>query len=140
MEYKLSSGAHSVHALQYHLVQCVKYRRRALVDADVVDCLKMKIREISGTFDVEVLNVECDKDHFHLLFRAKPTLDIPKYLNAVKTISSRVIRQRFPKVRKVVWGDHFWSPSYFIASSGQVTLDQLMKYVAGQGKHVPKDV
>jgi len=140
MRYVLSRGSHSVYVLQYHLVQCVKYRRKALVDVDVVDCLKMVVREISKTFDVEVLSVECDKDHFHLLFRAKPTLDIPKYLNMVKTISSRTIRQKFPKVSKVIRGDHFWSPSYFIASSGQVTLDQLMKYVEGQGKNVSENV
>ncbi|WP_369798561.1 MULTISPECIES: transposase [unclassified Methanosarcina] len=27
-----------------------------------------------------MLNIECDKDHFHLLFSAKPSLDIPKYI------------------------------------------------------------
>nr|WP_304413489.1 hypothetical protein [Methanosarcina sp. WH1] len=26
---------------------------------------------MSETFDVEVLNIECDKDHFHFLFSAK---------------------------------------------------------------------
>jgi len=134
----LTHGSHSVHALQYHLVQCVKYRKKALVDPKVIDHLKMKVNEISETFDVDVLNVECDKDHFHLLFRAKPTLDIPKYLNALKTITSRTIRQKFPELKKILWGDHFWSPSYFIASSGQVTLDQLKKYVEEQGKNASK--
>ena len=92
------------------------------------------MREISETFDVEVLNIECDRDHFHLLFEAKPTLNIPKYLNAIKTITSREIQRNFPEVKKKLWKGAFWSRSYFLATTGQVTLDALKKYVENQGK------
>lgn len=132
MKYKLDRGSHSVYALQYHLVQCIKYRKKVLIDDKIVDFLKQKTREISETFHVDVLNIECDKDHFHMLFKAKPTLEIPKYLNAVKTITSREIQRNFPEIRKLLWGKQFWSRSYFLATTGQVTLGQLMKYVEGQ--------
>ena len=59
----------------------------------IVDLLKQKINEISQTFEVDVLNIEADKDHFHMIFKTKPTLDIPKYLNAIKTITSREIKR-----------------------------------------------
>ena len=118
--------------MQYHFVQCIKYRRKVLIDEKIIDLLRTKINEISKTFRVDVLNMECDKDHFHLLFKAKPTLDMPKYLNAIKTISSREIRRKFPKVKKKLWEDTFWSRSYFLATTGQVTLDQLKKYVESQ--------
>jgi putative transposase len=133
MIYKLDKGCHSVFALQYHFVQCVKYRRKVLVSDNIIDFLKQKIREISETFEVDVLNVECDKDHFHLLFKGKPTLDIPKYINAMKTISSREIQRKFPEVKKLLWKEAFWSRSYFLATTGQVTLDVLKKYVEEQG-------
>ena len=113
-------------------MQCIKYRRKVLSDENIIDLLRTKINEISKTFRVDVLNMECDKDHFHLLFKAKPTLDIPKYLNAIKTISSREIRRKFPKIKKKLWEDTFWSRSYFLATTGQVTLDQLKKYVESQ--------
>lgn len=132
MRYELDKGAHSVYALQYHLVQVVKYRKKVLEDG-VIDLLKQKIREISESFEVDVLNLECDRDHFHMIFKAKPTLDIPRYINAVKTITSREIQRKFPEVRKQLWGSVFWSPSYFLATTGQVTLDVLKKYVEGQG-------
>lgn len=96
--------------------------------------LKDKIREISMRFEVNVLNIECDKDHFHMLFKSKPTLDIPKYLNAIKTITSREIQRNFPEVKKLLWKKQFWSRSYFLTTTGQVTLDQLKKYVEGQGR------
>jgi putative transposase len=105
-----------------------------LVDDALIDLLKQKINDISKTFEVDVLGVECDKDHFHLLFKCKPTLDIPKYLNTLKTISSREINRKFPDVKKLLYDNAFWSPSYFLATSGQVTLDQLKKYVDNQGK------
>ena len=132
MIYKLDKGSHSVYALEYHFVQCIKYRRKVLTDEKIIDLLRTKINEISKTFRVDVLNMECDKDHFHLLFKAKPILDIPKYLNAIKTISSREIRRKFPKIKKKLWEDTFWSRSYFLATTGQVTLDQLKKYVESQ--------
>ncbi|MEM3576540.1 MAG: IS200/IS605 family transposase, partial [Thermoproteota archaeon] len=93
MVYKLDKGAHSVYALQYHLVQVVKYHRQVFENEKIVDFLKQKIREISESFDVDVLNLEYDKDHFHMLFKAKPTLDMPKYINAIKTITSREIQR-----------------------------------------------
>ncbi len=134
MKYKLDKNCHGVHALQYHLVQCVKYRRNALVKQEIIQYLKDKIREISMRFEVNVLNIECDKDHFHMLFKSKPTLDIPKYLNAIKTITSREIQRNFPGVKKLLWKKQFWSRSYFLATTGQVTLDQLGQYVEGQGE------
>lgn len=139
MRYKLERSSHSVYALQYHLVQRIKHRREVLDDEKIIDFLKQKIKEISETFDVEVLNIECDKDYFHMLFKGKPTLNIPKYLNAIKTITSREIRRNFPEVKKKLWKNAFWSRSYFLATTGQVTLDQLKNYVEKQGKKNDED-
>lgn len=134
MKYKLDKSSHSVHALQYHLVQCIKYRKKVLVKEEITGYLKEKTKEISDRFGVTVLNMECDKDHFHMIFKAKPTLDIPKYLNAIKTITSREIQRNFPDVKKVLWNKQFWSRSYFLATTGQATLEQLKRYVENQGK------
>ena len=132
MKYALDKGAHSVYALQYHFVQCIKFRRPVLSDVAICNYLKDKVREISENFEVEVLNIECDVDHYHMIFKSKPTLDIPKYINAIKTITSREIKRNFPETRKYIWKEAFWSRSYFLATTGQVTLEVLKKYVDGQ--------
>ncbi len=134
MHYDLDHGSHAVYSLQYHFVQCVKYRRPALSDPKIVDFLKSKIHSISKTFDVEVLNIECDKDHFHMIFTAKPTLELSKYINTIKTITSREIQKNFPEVKQLLWKNAFWSRSYFLATTGQVTLDILKKYVESLNK------
>ena len=128
MSYELDKGAHSVYSLYYHFIQVVKYRKKVFVNDAIVDLLKTKTREIAHTFDVNILDIECDKDHFHMLFKASPRLNIPQFINAVKTITSREIQRNFPDVKKELWEGKFWSPSYFLATSGQVTPDVLNKY------------
>lgn len=50
-------------------------------------------------------------------------------------VTSRLLRQEFPELKKILWGEHFWSPSYCLITTGQVTLDKLKKYVESQGKN-----
>ncbi|MGC8497215.1 MAG: IS200/IS605 family transposase [Thermoplasmata archaeon] len=132
MPYELDKGAHSVYSLYYHFIQVVKYRKKVFTNDVVVDLLKTKIREIAETFNVEVLNIECDTDHFHMLFKSTLLLKIPQFVNAIKTIISREIQRKFPEVKKDLWEGKFWSPSYFLATSGQVTLAVLKNYVDSQ--------
>ncbi|MGC9101432.1 MAG: IS200/IS605 family transposase [Caldisericum sp.] len=134
MRYRLDRGSHSVYAIYYHYVQVVKYRRKVFDNEEIINFLKEQIQEISKTFEIEIIDIGVDKDHFHMLFKAKPTLNIPKYINAIKTITSREIQRRFPQVKEKLWKGHFWSPSYFLATSGQVTLEMLRQYVESQGK------
>jgi putative transposase len=89
-------------------VQCIKYRRKVLCNPPLIDFLKTKIHNISKTFDVELLSIECDDDHFHMIVTAKPILDIPKYINTIKTITSREIRKNFPELKILLWEDTFW--------------------------------
>lgn len=124
----LDKGAHSVYSLYYQFVQVVKYRKKVFVNDAIVDLLNTETREIAHTFDVDILDMECDKDHSHMLFRASPWLNIPQFINAVKTITSREIQRNFPDLKKELRKGKFWSPSYFLATSGQVTPDVLNKY------------
>lgn len=134
MKYQLDKSSHSVHSLQYHLVQCVKYKKDVFDNNKIIDFLKQKIHEISIRFDVRVLNIECDKGYFYMIFKTKPKLDIPKYINTIKTITSREIKRKFPEVKKKLYREAFWSRSYLLVTTGQVTLDVLKKYVENQGK------
>ena len=121
MPYELDKGAHSVYSFYYHFIQVVKYRRKVFTNDAIVDLLKTKSMEI-----------ECDKDHSHMLFKSSPLLNIPQFINAVKTITSREIQRRFLDIKRELWKGKFWSPSYFLATSGHVTLDVLKRYVYSQ--------
>lgn len=70
-------------------------------------------------------------DHVHILFTAKPTTDITKFINSLKGVTSRKVRSEYPKVKQTL-EDLFWQPGYFLASTGQVSIDVLMDYVEDQ--------
>lgn len=47
--------------------------------------------------------------------------------------SSHHLRTEFPDhIRKYLWGQHFWSPSYFVASCGGAPLDIIEQYITNQ--------
>jgi putative transposase len=133
-KYIWDKNKHSVYALHYHLIICVKYRQKAFTNNKIIDRLKQIIEDISEKFDVIITNQETDIDHIHILLKCKPQTDLIKYINSLKGVSSRLLRQEFPELKKILWGEHFWSPSYCLITTGQVTLDKLKKYVESQGK------
>lgn len=128
----LDSNGNCVYSLMYHLIVCVKFRRRAFEKDYIAEECKNIIRRLSEASGVEVLEIECGSDHIHILFKTKPTTELTKYINLIKGRSSRELREKFPELRKILWGDAFWSPSYYIASAGNVSLDTLIKYVEDQ--------
>ncbi len=132
MKYKLDKGCHSVYSIQFHLVMCVKYRRKVLVDA-----LDMRLKElvvaVAEKFGVTIVEQETDKDHIHILFSGKPSITPSNFVNILKSATSRRLRNEFPDImKKHLWGGKFWSESYFLASTGQVTLEAIKRYVETQ--------
>lgn len=131
--YELDKGTNGVYSLNYHFITCVKYRQKVFTDDKIIERLKDIIIDISQEFDVKVIEQECGEDHLHLLFRCKPTLIFKDYIQALKGRSARLLRKEFPDLLKhKLCGDHFWSSSYFLATSGNVTLDVLMNYIQNQ--------
>lgn len=134
MNYTFDKSSHSVYTLNYHLIMCVKYRREIFLTDDIIDELKQRTKRIAEGFDITIINQECDKDHTHILFSAKPSSNLIKFINSLKGATSKAIRHRFPEVKKYLWKSVLWSSSYCLITTGQVTLDQLKKYVEEQGK------
>ena len=132
MKYKLDRSAHSVFALYYHLVVVVKYRRKALYSYDIRERLKEIVWDLSTKLGIDVVAQEPAEDHYHLLFKATPKTNLVNAVNVIKGVSSRRLRQEFPETKNLLRGDSFWSPSYFLATSGQVSLDAPKEYVDSQ--------
>lgn len=133
MEYELDTGAHSVYSLDYHLILVVKYRRSVLND-ERTDLLRHVTEQVSESYDVGIKDMEHDEDHVHILFGASPTTEITKYINVLKSATARRMNEKYGEEYKdMLWGGTFWSPSYCLISTGQVSLDQLREYVEQQG-------
>lgn len=70
----------------------------------------------------------------YILFASRPQVQLAKFVNALKSISARLLFREFPGLKKKLWGGHFWSPSYFLASAGEVKLEDAKRYVQSQGE------
>ncbi len=132
--YDWDKNKHSVYSLHYHMIICVKYRQKAFIKENIIDRLKQKNNEIAESFEVTITNQETDINHIHILFKCKPQTDLIKFINSLKGVTSRTLRKEFPELKKILWGDSFWSESYCLITTGQVTLDKLKHYVESQGK------
>lgn len=94
--------------------------------------MKNIIWNLARQLDIEIIAQEPAEDHVHVLFKAKPSTDLVKVVNTLKGVTARLLRKEFPQLQNLLWGNSFWSDSYFIASTGQVSLDVLKKYVEEQ--------
>ncbi|WP_413253817.1 IS200/IS605 family transposase [Streptomyces canus] len=62
--------------------------------------------------------------HVHLLVHYPPKVALSRLVGSLKGVSARRLRQEFPgHIRTYLWGDHFWSPSYFAASWRRTARD-----------------
>jgi putative transposase len=60
-------------------------------------------------------------------------MDLAKFVNNIKSVSSRRIRSEFAEqVNAFYWKDVLWNESYFIASCGGVTVSVLRQYIESQ--------
>jgi len=131
MEYSNDKGSHSIYNLQFHYVACVKYRRKVFTETVSARLKEINI-SIASKFGITIIEQETDKDHIHILFSGKPQVQLSKFINSLKSVSARMLFKEFPEIKDKLYSGTFWSPSYFIASTGQVTLDVLKRYVENQ--------
>ena len=131
MEY--DSKNHSKFLLMYHFIFVCKYRRKIL--EPISDELKQIIYEISRESDFEIIEMETDKDHIHLLIKSEPkfsALAIVRRLKQETTI--RLWKSQKEYLSKRYWKEHtLWSDGYFVCSIGNVSKETAAEYIRSQG-------
>ena len=126
-------GFRSVYRLNAHIVLVVKYRRKAITPL-ILSRLQEIFKNTLHKWDCELLEFNGESDHVHLLIDYKPDKPLSTLIGNLKTVSSRLIRKENPKLsQKYFYGKpYFWTGSYFVASCGGVTVEQLKNYVEKQ--------
>ncbi|WP_229731544.1 IS200/IS605 family transposase, partial [Bacillus thermotolerans] len=104
---KIRKGRGYVYAIQYHLVWCVKYRK-PLLYGEVERRLKEMLKEQSEVHKFEIVEMETDKDHIHLLIDCSPQHYLPNIMKALKGNTARFLFKEFPELKKELWGGHLW--------------------------------
>jgi putative transposase len=132
------SSSHSVYDLKYHIVWITKYRKPVL-RADIAERVRELIRELCKANDVEIIRGHVSYDHVHLFVSAPPHMSVSKLVQYLKGKTSRKIMMEYKSLNRQFWGRHIWARGYFVASSGNVTDEVIIKYIEEQGKEPPDE-
>lgn len=132
---KLRKSRGGVWATGYHIVWCFKYRKK-LFDSDAFKkAAKFHIRETCENNEIELIEIEMDRDHVHTFVSFPPKHSGIFVMQRMKGYSSRMLRQGFPESRYSTGEKALWSPSYYFGTVGEVTAQGIEAYIkANAGK------
>ena len=121
--------SHAVYDTRYHLVRAPKYRKWIL-RGEIRDAVKELFQEILEARDCEVVEMEIAKDHVHIFASIPPGYSIGEMVKVLKAVSAKEIFQRFPEVKRELWGGEFWEDGYFVRTVGdRVTGETIKRYI-----------
>ena len=106
-------GRHRIFKLHVHLVFVAKYRRRVF-DAKAIDVLRDIFADVCSDADATLAEMDGEDDHVHLLVEYPPKVAVSSLVNSLKGVSSRLLRQQRPDIRKHYWKGVLWSPSLLL--------------------------
>jgi putative transposase len=108
-----------------------KYRFRILEGAiamEVANC----IRAFSEHQDAEIVELNVQIDHVHLLVMVPPKVSISKYVGMVKGRTAIRVLNKFKQLKKrPYWGNHFWATAYCVDTVG-LDAEMIRQYVKYQ--------
>lgn len=115
------------------MVAVVKYRK-VLLNDEVELGLREILQGIVERYEIVIDEIGFDGDHIHLFCGAKPTVAPMEILGTIKSITGRKVFERFPNLKKELWGGEFWSDGKYIGTVGDETNEQTArKYIQNQG-------
>ena len=128
------TGKHVVFELYVHLVFTPKYRRKVFDDA-MLRRLETIFREQCALLECELVEFNGKGDHVHLLVSHPTKVSVANLSRVLKGVSARLLRKEFwSQMKTMLWGDHFWSPSYCAVSAGGAPLEVIKKYIEDQNR------
>ena len=64
----------------------------------------------------------------------QPKTELSKFINAYKSASSRLLKREYPRIRRKLWKEYFWSRSFCLLTSGGAPIDVIRRYIESQGE------
>jgi len=123
--------SHAVWHCQYHIVWTPKYRYRILsgqIGEEVSRC----IRSFSEQLKCEVIELNIQGDHVHLIVMIPPKISISQFMGTVKGRTAIRIFNQFRQLKsKPYWGNHFWAEGYCVDTIG-LDAEKIRRYVRYQ--------
>ncbi len=95
--------------------------------------LQLIFDSVCNDFEAKLVEFDGEDDHVHLLVEYPPKVAVSTLVNSLKGVSSRMIRKKnYSNIRKKLWGNQLWSPSYFAGSCGGAPISIIRQYIEQQ--------
>lgn len=125
---ELKHSNHAVYQVCYPFVWIPKRRKKVLVGM-VAERLRRICEEVASEHGWTILMLAIQPDHVHLFVEATPKERPHEIVRAFKGRSSRVLRQEFPHLLKLL---SLWTHSYFCRTAGNVSAAVIGYYIREQ--------
>jgi putative transposase len=117
--------------MHVHLVFVSKYRRDVF-DGDAIERLRGMFAKVCADFDANLVEMDGESDHVHLLVEYPPKVSVSSLVNSLKGASSRRLRAERADIKLRYWKGILWSPSYFASSCGGAPISIIRQYIEQQ--------
>ncbi len=136
----VSHAAHKVYKIKYHIVICIKYRKKMLLSDERISFFKNVLSEIGKRYDLRFDAIGTDGDHVHLFVDAPPKYSPSNIFRIVKSITAREMLTRFPEIKEDLWGGEFWNDGGYVGTVGEGTTAEIVRnYILRQGSKKEKE-
>lgn len=114
---------------KFHVIWCVKYRRK-IITPEIEARLKEIIMQVSVERNADIIEMEGNADHFHLLVSVDPQYGIHRLVKQIKGRSSRLLRKEFQELKRRL--PTLWTNSYCCITVGGAPVLALKQYIESQ--------
>lgn len=118
-----------VYMINYHFVFCPRYRRKIFDIESVEERFKELVEERCKKDGIEIIAMECDRDHAHLFLACTPIQSPAWVMKEIKECTGRTLRQEIEKLSRM---QNLWTRSYFVSTAGEVSSETIKRYVETQ--------
>ena len=129
-------SSHTVYDLKYHVVWITKYRK-PILRGEIAERARELIQEVCKAKDIEIVKGHISKDHVHIFVSVPLHISVSQMVQFLIGKTSRKMLAEYKSLSRTFWGRHMWARGYFVASSGNVTDEVIIKYIEEQGKELP---
>ena len=100
-----------------HLIFVCKYRKKLLIPYG--EEMKRLLIDISYENDLDVVEMEVDKDHVHMLVSIPPYMSVAQFMGYLKGKSSLMIFDRHANLKYKYGSRNFWCRGYYVDTVGR---------------------
>jgi putative transposase len=130
----MKSHYHCVYDMKFHLVLKTKRRENCLT-SEVLEALNEICLDHCQRWEVELIEFNGQPGYVDLVVGLNPTIEPAKFINSLKTVTSRLIRKRFDEHLKSYYSEPvLWARAYCLLAAGEGTIEKLNEYIQNQDR------